>query len=185
MPRIAVGYDNWDLCEDAACRDRERAPEHIVVWLLNSLQYGWRGSSVAYFLRGLAYGYQPGSTCRLDDHQVIEEVRRALASGQIHICREQSLRKSAGGSAAPPPAKTQDEPPAIKPKKLTKTWVEFKVIDMEGNPAVGCKYLVVLPDGTRQDGTLGKTGIVRFENIDPENSVFTLPALDRDAWERI
>ncbi len=176
-----MGHDRWELCTYSGCSDRERAPADVQFRLLNSLQYGRSNQSVYLFLRRLVYESDPDAVARFEDHQIIDSIRMAFAMGRVHLCRP-LLRENEGSGAPPKPAVAEDP---IKPKRLTKTWVEFEVVDMEGNPAVGCKYKVMLPDGSLHEGTLDKTGIVRFENIDPENSVFTLPDLDRDAWERV
>jgi len=91
---------------------------------------------------------------------------------------------SGGAQAQPEPVKKKEDDAALTPKRITKTWVEFVVLDMEGNPAVGQHYLIMLPDGSLHEGKIGKNGNVRFEGIYPENSVFTLPELDQEAWER-
>jgi len=73
----------------------------------------------------------------------------------------------------------------LKFAKEVKTWVEMQVVDMEGNPVPDKKYICVLPDGSVRDGSLDKSGRVRFDGIDPGNCVFTLTELDREAWDRI
>jgi hypothetical protein len=185
LSRIKIGHDGWELCTGSVCSNRERASYPDDVELLNWLPFGRPDQSLILFLRGVHFDPHPDLAFQPDDRQVIEELRRALASGAIHICREQSGRKSSGGSAMPPPAKAEDQSRIPKSKTVKKTWVEFEVVDMEGNPAAGRKYLVMLPDGSLHEGTLGKTGVVRFENIDPETCVFSLPDLDREAWERV
>jgi len=66
-----------------------------------------------------------------------------------------------------------------------KTWVEFVVVDMEGNPVGDHPYRVTLPDGSVNEGVLDKSGKVRFNGIDPGTCQFSLTDLDRDAWQQI
>jgi len=73
----------------------------------------------------------------------------------------------------------------LKSAKLVKTWVEMEVVDMEGNPVQGKRFLCALPDGSVQEGVLDRTGRVRFDGIDPGNCSFMLADQDRESWERV
>jgi hypothetical protein len=152
------------------------------VWLAEWLGRARGDPFLMLDFRTLGLHLESGPAGRYGDDDVVEEILRALGSGRLHLCRRRRMRESAGGAAPPPAAK--EEAPLAAARRQRKTWVEFEVVDMEGNPAAGCKYLVMLPDGSLQEGSLNRTGVVRFENIDPENSVFTLPELDQEAWER-
>ena len=55
----------------------------------------------------------------------------------------------------PPPAST---PKSAKPVK--DDWIEFEVVDEDGNPKEGCAYEIELPDGRVLKGTVGSKGIV-------------------------
>jgi hypothetical protein len=80
-------------------------------------------------------------------------------------------------AAAAPPERARPEP-----KK--KTWVELRLVDMEGNPVGGKHYLVKTPDGGVQEGFLDRSGRARLDNLDPGSCMFSFPDLDREAWER-
>ncbi len=78
-----------------------------------------------------------------------------------------------------------DPPPAdIQPCPMQKTWVEFRLLDMEGNPVAGKKYKVKLSDGSVHQGTLDNSGKVRFDGIPPGSCSISFD-LDKEAWERI
>jgi hypothetical protein len=124
------------------------------------------------------------SVHRLDDDEVLELIARSIRSGRLRACRGPGKKTSGGGGSAAPIKETEQEPVDAAPRRK-KTWVEFAVVDMEGNPVSNKRYLVMLPDGSLQEGMLDQRGVVRFNNIDPENSVFSLPELDKDAWERV
>jgi hypothetical protein len=80
---------------------------------------------------------------------------------------------------------SQAPPAAVAPCPLIKTWVEFVLLDMEGNPVSGQPYKVGLPDGTIKRGTLDGTGKVRVEGIAPGTCTISYTDLDQEGWERI
>jgi hypothetical protein len=136
-------------------------------------------------LRAFSVELAPQDAHSLEDEEIVAQIARSLRERRLHVCRETRGNAAAGG--APPETAEQkpeesDSPAA--PQRSNKAWVEFAVVDMEGNPAPGHRFVAMLPDGSLQEGTLGKTGRVRFEHIDPDTCVFSLPDLDRDAWER-
>jgi hypothetical protein len=132
----------------------------------------------------MCHGLRTGTVPYFSNFEVVEQVIRGAFAGSLHVCRPALERRQAGGSAPPPAQEEEQQTPVPPPREIPKTWVEFVVLDMEGNPATGTHYLVVLPDGSVHEGNIGKGGSVRFESIYPENSVFTLPDLDQEAWER-
>jgi hypothetical protein len=44
------------------------------------------------------------------------------------------------------------------------------------------RYLLTLPDGTRQEGTLDEDGLIRVDGIDAGDCDVSFPDLDQDAW---
>jgi hypothetical protein len=70
-----------------------------------------------------------------------------------------------------------------RPKTREKTWVEFFLVDREGNPVPGVRYRVKLPDGTTKEGVLDTYGQANFYQIDPGNCKISFPDLDKDAVE--
>lgn len=82
---------------------------------------------------------------------------------------------------------TADQGPApqVAPCPKTLTWVEFQLVDMEGNPVSGIRYRVRLPDGAVKEGTLDRSGKVRFDGITPGTATINYFELDHEAWERV
>ena len=70
----------------------------------------------------------------------------------------------------------------VNPDK--KSWVEIKLVDEQGNPVPGEKYLITVPDGTDVEGTLDSNGEARVEGIDPGNCKITFPELDKRTWKK-
>jgi hypothetical protein len=80
------------------------------------------------------------------------------------------------------PARTADSPkdkPLLPPAK---TWIEFRLIDEDGNPVSNAAYKVKLADGSIKDGTLNAEGSVRFNDIDPGRCQIMFPEIDGREW---
>jgi hypothetical protein len=65
------------------------------------------------------------------------------------------------------------------------TWVEFELLDIDGNPVPSVAYQVTLPDGSMRNGTLDNQGMVRFDNIDPGQCEITFTDIDGREWQPI
>jgi type VI secretion system secreted protein VgrG len=75
--------------------------------------------------------------------------------------------------------------PNTPPNKKKKSWIELELLDQDGNPVVGERYRVTLPDGkTLAEGTTNDKGFARVSNIDPGNCKITFPKLDKSAWKK-
>lgn len=107
---------------------------------------------------------------------------RALDSGQLVMITDEG--NEAWRSA--PTVEPKEAPPpvlAAEEARPVKTWIEFAVEDMAGQPLAGRKYRATLTDGTVKKGETDSKGIVRFDEIDPGLCEFVLEGLDGDAWE--
>lgn len=65
------------------------------------------------------------------------------------------------------------------------TWIEIRLIDMEGNPVPQKKYQITTPDGNVVSGALDSDGLARVDNIPPGTCKITFPELDQDAWDSV
>ncbi|MEP6747600.1 MAG: hypothetical protein ABJB86_07730 [Bacteroidota bacterium] len=57
--------------------------------------------------------------------------------------------------------------PPIPKKPDEKHFVEFKVVDEKGKPVEDVVLLIKLPDGSKEEHTTNKDGVVKIENIKP------------------
>jgi len=64
-----------------------------------------------------------------------------------------------------------------------KTWIEFQLVDADGNPVPNAPYKVSLPGGAVSNGTLNEKGMVRFDGIDPGQCQITFPEFDAAEWK--
>lgn len=70
------------------------------------------------------------------------------------------------------PAK--EEPEEDKPT----AWVEFELVDSEGEPLVGARYQLTLADGSTREGQVPASGKVRVEGVEPGECTIAFPELD-------
>lgn len=93
------------------------------------------------------------------------------SSGEVQGAQQQ---QQDGG----PPSGVQDCP-------LTKTWVEFQLVDMEGNPVPRKRYKIKDPGGALKEGSLDANGSVRLDGIPQGTCTISFPEFDAEAWERV
>ena len=70
--------------------------------------------------------------------------------------------------------------PIIMPCK--RTWIEFQLLDEDGNPAPNTAYEIKLPDGSILDGALDQQGVARFDNLEAGQCQITFPEIDANEW---
>jgi hypothetical protein len=71
--------------------------------------------------------------------------------------------------------------PAAREKQEEKkptAWVEFELVDSEGEPLAGVGYRLTLPDGSTREGKVDARGRVRVEGVEPGECSVTFPELD-------
>jgi hypothetical protein len=113
----------------------------------------------------------------VDLAEMIKKIGVAEVADDLAKCR---LVDGPGTSQSRAP---KQAPPPKRQAKTEKTWVEFKLVDMEGNPVGNKRYIVTLPGGASNEGRLDSSGSVRFNGIDEGICTITFPDLDRDAWD--
>src|SRR5690349_20042999 len=65
------------------------------------------------------------------------------------------------------------------------TWIEIELVGEDDLPIPHQAYRVVLPDGTRLEGTLDAKGLARIEVKRKGECLVTFPYLDQEAWTKI
>lgn len=89
-----------------------------------------------------------------------------------------SGQSSQAGYAPPPPENTGGD------SSSQKTWVDVQLLDEDGDPVAGERYILKLTDGSIREGNLGADGRVRVNGIDPGNCVVSFPDLHTKEWWR-
>jgi hypothetical protein len=84
--------------------------------------------------------------------------------------------------SAPPEAKSTAAPPPGKPQK---TWIEIKLVDLDGDPVPDQKYKIDFPDGSSRQNILNSAGDARFTGIEPGTCTVWFPDIDAREWDRI
>lgn len=73
--------------------------------------------------------------------------------------------------------------PAPPPPQPAFTFVEFALVDMDGEPMPFERYRVTLVDGSVHEGQLDADGKVRYEGLLSGDCKITFPELDSESWE--
>lgn len=170
----------WD-CTEAG--DKPLPPAAAIGWIPSWLTDPECRAEVAEIFSLVASRSRPNKGW-LDDmdlhHFVLPAIERALGTGELVLVE----RFKAG--ALPALEKPEDIEPPSTPKQepeSKKTWVEFEVLDENGDPLKDEKYEARLTDGTVKKGQTDSKGIARFEDIDPGVVQFTLVERDSDTWK--
>ncbi len=79
-------------------------------------------------------------------------------------------------------ADTQPGRPMVQPCADNLAWIEFRLVDKDGDPVPGERYQVRLPDQSLQLGRLDREGMARFEGILPGQAKITFPGIDAQEW---
>lgn len=108
---------------------------------------------------------QPGEV------EKVKEFQRNTGTGKYGTQKVQPFKKDAGGG---------DKKDDTQQKKTG--WIEFVLVDDDGNPVAGEPYTVDMPDGTQASGSTGADGKIRYDGIPEGNCKLTFTQLDQDAW---
>lgn len=84
---------------------------------------------------------------------------------------------------APPEAKSAAAAPT--PSKPQKTWIEIKLVDLDGDPVPDQKYKIDFADGTTRQNILNNAGDARYTGIEPGTCTVWFPDIDAREWDRI
>jgi hypothetical protein len=71
----------------------------------------------------------------------------------------------------------------IAPCAEQSSWIEFRLVDSDGNPVPGEKYSIHLPDSSLMEGVLDDEGKVRFDSIVVGQASVTFPDIDAGEWK--
>ena len=173
-------------CED--CRNHEahvRADSGL--FLQSEIMRAGRGdASVLSSLRALAARYGLlNDVHRAIDAAILEhvawllETRRLVAVECVLLRPDRPFVVSAASSG--PPAPPQRKTPIEDPK----TWVGIELVDDVGRAVAGQRYIVKVPEGVVNEGTLDAQGRARISGIDPGVCEISFPDIDAREYKKI
>ncbi len=133
--------------------------------------------------RFLARDLAPAAAAALRDRDVVRLVAERIARGEIVAFR--SRVRGGAWTARHVPAE-QPEPVLATQTTTELTWIQIRLVDMEGEPVPNERYILRMPDGSERTGRLDYVGRARVERIDtPGTCMVSFPDLDGAAWEPI
>ncbi len=105
----------------------------------------------------------------------------ARPTGRVALWRTRSADHAAGGVA-----RTGDAPllrELAEPPPEVRTWVEFRLLDLAGDPLADVRYEIEMSDGTTEEGTTDAGGKARHDDIVAGACTITFPDLPDRLWE--
>lgn len=97
---------------------------------------------------------------------------------------EWHAQSSSPAAQSSPPGKAPSAGAQAAESALKLTWLEVRLVDEAGEPVPNAQFEVVLPDGSKQQGTLDSAGHARLEGIPIGMCSVSFPELDGKAWRR-
>ncbi len=171
----------WDSLQDG---DTPVRPVLAASWLRSWLVNLEHRAEVIEAYSWLSTG-APRARGWLDERELNAFVRpaieRALETGEL-VLVERAPRGQWKPAVFVVPAEPKGPAPKEEPKS-TKTWVEFEVLDENGDALADEKWEAQLPDGTKKNGKTDSRGLARFDDIDPGLVQFRLVERDGDTWK--
>jgi hypothetical protein len=141
---------------------------------------------------GGTLGSSPDLSSRAMQTQVVNRINAALSRGQMVAFRRRADASVANAGtpgtgatpapAPPPPPRSADS--GGSGPEPEKTWIEIQLVDEEGNPVAGERYILKITDGSIREGTLDASGKVSVRGIDPGTCTVRFPDLDAREYKR-
>ena len=176
---LRKGFQNYEVLEWHACRPEDTCKEFRDRFAALNFLCSFMCDSLSMMnLRSIFYGgsYNGGST-RLNDHQMLEHLALRLVAGQLRI-----LELPLDMPAWSPVERPVEEEPAETAAAVTleTAWIEFNLIDDDGQPVADAKYKIKLPDGEIIEGLLDSNGTARCKNIPSGDCVIKFPEYSQE-----
>jgi hypothetical protein len=155
-----------------------RYSKDILLDVFQTLQAlaGWRGPAKA-----------------APDQTVLEQLNKAVADGSLLLLRpvtrdaaaaadpeilsDRAMEAARARAAAAAARQDQDS-------RSKKTWVEFELLDQDGEPVPGARYRLKITDGSVREGALNEVGRVRVSGIDPGTCEISFLDYDGREWKK-
>jgi len=127
---------------------------------------------------------------RLDNREVVEELARLLAGGEIRVATIGAPRHATGGQIVrrdaaeaeeeepeAAPAVEEEAPPVVTGKKEQLHWIDVRVTNGSDDPFDGEFYILYLSNGERMEGELDNDGRLRKEDVPRGDFEIEFPGL--------
>jgi hypothetical protein len=79
----------------------------------------------------------------------------------------------------PPPASPTEQ------RRKDKTWVGIELVDQDGSPVPGARFVLELADGSKKSGKLDDNGCAQVRDIDQGTYKVTFPDFDGSEWDTV
>lgn len=117
------------------------------------------------------------------DDDLTEHLLRRLECERLVLFRVVKPALPSGGSGSLPPPASAELNIAPAREAASDHWIEVRIVDQDGRPAVGVRYRLVLSDGTTREGRTGEHGIIYVDEMPAGKCRLSLPDTDGSAWK--
>ena len=106
-------------------------------------------------------------------HRVGDQNRHCGGTGQLVEGSQNVIVGEGGAGGVAPPSISEDRKGG---------WIEIALVDDEGEPRAGERYVVTTSDGRRLEGHLDDSGHARLDGLRPGSCKIQFPDLHDTAW---
>jgi len=117
----------------------------------------------------------PRGIADADDDEIIAQLARRLATGELKIARTPIAPASLGLMG------DEEEEAVVLTRE--KTWIAVKLVGEDGEGVSGISYEVTDTKGKVHRGRTDMQGVGHVAGLDPGSCKVRFPELDKDAWE--
>lgn len=129
----------------------------------------------------------PGASEAVITETVIPHLRKAFEAGELLLIEVEPTRGFGGPWIEAFLQRSQPQRPASQSaaKEAAKTWIEFRLVNQNGDPIPGARYRLKSTDGSIREGRLDDGGSARLRGIDPGTCEITFLDYDAREWKRV
>jgi len=129
----------------------------------------------------------PGASEAVVRQTVIPRLRKAFELRELLLVEPEPIGVFSGPVIEAFLQRSQPQRPAAQSaaKEAVKTWIEFRLVNQNGDPIPGARYRMKSTDGSTREGRLDDGGSVRVRGIDPGTCEITFLDYDGREWKRV
>lgn len=128
-----------------------------------------------------------GTTCDLTSPAPPKDALEAddADPGAVEQAKAQQAQTGTGKYGSVPVSESSDDPGSSSDSQTPTAWISFSLKDDAGKPVANEPYLIKLPDGSEQGGSLDENGKAKLTGITPGSCQISFPRIDKGEWRKL